>query len=174
MRIYLTGFMGSGKSTIGRDLSKKMQTEFLDLDDQIEKNYKTSIPLIFEKYDESAFRKLENEVLHQTINSKNVIIATGGGTPCFYDNMDWMNRHGLTVYIKMSPVLLTKRVLNAKKVRPLIRHKSEAEVLDFIKQKLPERELFYNKADIVFWGDKFNLNKLFDEIVNHPKSEINY
>ncbi len=169
MRIYLTGFMGSGKSTVGRQLARKLDYAFVDLDDRIEKDYKTSIPLIFEKYDESAFRRLEQEVLHRTVQSDHTVIATGGGTPCFYDNMEWMNRNGLTVYLKLHPKSLHQRILNAKKVRPLIRQQPPEKVMKFIEQKLGEREPFYMQASIIIKGEDLDLNKLADKIVHLNK-----
>jgi shikimate kinase len=170
MRIYLVGFMGSGKSTVGRLLARKLDLAFEDLDEKIESKYKTSIPLIFEKYDESAFRRLEQDVLHQTAGLNNTVIATGGGTPCFFDNMAWMNCHGLTIYLELHPQSLHHRIIRAKRVRPLIRQQHPHELLTFIEEKLHEREHYYRQATLMIKGENLDVNKLVDEIVTYKNN----
>ncbi|MCB2220493.1 MAG: shikimate kinase [Bacteroidetes bacterium] len=170
MRIYLIGFMGSGKTTVGRQVAGKLNYVFEDLDEHIERNYKTSIPLIFEKYDESAFRRLEQDVLHKTAGFNNTVIATGGGTPCFFDNMTWMNNQGLTIYLKLHPKSLYNRIIHSKKVRPLVRQRPPSEWLTFIEEKLSERDLFYRQASIIIKGENLDVNKLVDEIVKYKNN----
>ena len=169
MRIYLLGFMGSGKTTIGQQLARRLGYAFEDLDDLIERKYKTSIPLIFEKYDEQAFRNLETEVLHLTAGFENAVVATGGGTPCYFNNMEWMNKNGLTIYLKMHAGSLTRRIINAKKVRPLIRSKSPEEVLHFVELKLGERESFYEQAHIVIHGEVVDMDEIARSIDQYQK-----
>jgi len=145
-RVFLIGFMGSGKSTVGQLLAKETGWQFLDLDHYIETRHNKTIAQIFSTYGEQKFREKENEALKEIVQLKKVIVASGGGTPCYFNNMDIMNKTGLTIYLQLSPEELTKRLLPARAARPLIADKSDAELLTFIKEKLAEREFFYQKA----------------------------
>lgn len=151
-RIYLVGFMGSGKSTAGKRLAKMLGYRFTDLDKMIEHQYKTSIPLLFEKYDEHAFRLIEQRTLHETKALTKTIIATGGGTPAHFDNMNFILQNGLTIYIELSPKALSNRLSNAKKKRPLIKKANSDEITTIINEKLSEREAFYKKAHLTVQG----------------------
>lgn len=148
-RIYLVGYMGSGKSTTGKRLASKLNYRFVDLDRLIESTYKTSIPLLFEKYDEHAFRLLEQSALKNTLTGTRTVIATGGGAPCFFDNMDVMNRNGFTIYLKMTPGALAYRLKHARKRRPLLENINEAELQEHISHNLEEREKYYKKAQLI-------------------------
>jgi len=148
-RIFLIGFMGSGKSTLGRRLSTEMGWPFSDLDDLFEKKYHTTIENYFKTLGEEAFRKAEQQVLQEVLNEDKIIIATGGGTPCFYDNMEQMNAHGLTIYLKLSVNTLAQRLGGKRQVRPLVKGKSGEELINFITEKLAEREHHYEKANVV-------------------------
>jgi shikimate kinase len=148
-RVFLIGFMGSGKSTVGQLLAKETGWKFLDLDQYIENQQNKTIAQIFSIYGEETFRQKENEALKEIIHLKKVIIATGGGTPCYYNNMEIMNKNGLTIYLQLSPEELRKRLLPARNTRPLIAGKSDAELLAFIKEKVAERESFYQKAHAI-------------------------
>lgn len=148
-RIYIIGFMGSGKSTYGKELAAELGYDFLDLDEAITKKAGISISQIFEKQGEEHFRKLESEALKETANLKNHVIATGGGTPCFHDQMQWMNEHGKTVYLKMFDGDLYARLQEEQEERPLIKGKSEEEFQDFIYKTLRERAVFYHQAEIL-------------------------
>jgi len=144
--IFLTGFSGSGKSSKGAFLAKKYQKNFIDLDNYIvEKNNKT-ISEIFENEGEQEFRKLEHNALKEISALKNSIVATGGGTPCFFDNMTLMNKSGVTIFLKTSVETLFKRLVSDKKSRPLLAGKSDDEILEYIKKELKMREKFYNMA----------------------------
>lgn len=147
--IYLTGFMGSGKTTLGRLLARSLGREFIDLDRFIEDQNNANIPEIFSRQGEERFRELERLAIHETINKKNAIIATGGGAPCFFDNMDVMNKNGITIYLKLSPEALLQRLLPARNHRPLIKDKNEDELHAFIKTKLEAREPYYKKAHLI-------------------------
>jgi shikimate kinase len=94
--VYLIGFMGSGKTTVGRKLAKKLDHPFIDLDETIENRYRISIPTIFSKYDEKVFRKIEHETLKSLLHLQNHVISTGGGTPCFFNNIDLINENGIS------------------------------------------------------------------------------
>lgn len=148
-RIYITGFMGSGKSTYGKELATELGYDFLDLDEAITKKSGLSITQIFEKQGEENFRKLESEALKETEKLKNFVIATGGGTPCFNNQMQWMNEHGKTIYLKMFDGDLYARLLEEQEERPLIKGKSEEELQNFVYKTLRERAVFYHQAEIL-------------------------
>jgi shikimate kinase len=160
MKIFLIGFMGSGKTTLGRKLAFKMGYEFIDLDHKLEQQVELSIAEYFSFFGEDAFRKLESEVLKKTVYSENVVISTGGGLPCYFDNMDWMKANGKTVYIKLSPKTLADRLETGKEERPLLQDKHGDDLVFFIEQKLAEREKYYSKANIVADGLSLTAERL--------------
>jgi len=153
MRIYLIGFMGCGKSSFGRRLAKKLDYPFVDLDDEIEQKACKSIEALFQMEGEAVFRKMEQEVLLSTLIHKKAVIATGGGTPCFEDNMDFMNSEGVTVYLQMSPLSIAHRLEQAKRVRPLVKGLKGDELLAFVRSKLAEREEWYFKSHCIIKGE---------------------
>jgi shikimate kinase len=163
-RLFLTGYMGSGKSTIGEKLASKLNYGFIDLDRFIESEYKQTIPEIFATKGESEFRAMENNALKKIIEKENVIIACGGGTPCYYNNMELMKDNGITVYIKMSVDSLVSRLLVAKEKRPLIENKTESELKSFITRQLEKREDFYHQAQYIVKGKDLNVEELADFI----------
>lgn len=138
--------MGSGKTTVGKKLAQQLQYQFIDLDLLIEKKYRISIPDIFDRFDETVFRKIEYETLQETKSLSNTIISTGGGTPCFYNNIEIINNSGTSVYLKLHPKSIQKRLLDSKKKRPLVLNKNESELFDFIVSELEKREKYYLKA----------------------------
>jgi len=158
--IFLIGFMGSGKTTLGRKLAAKIGVEFIDLDHKLEQQVELSIAEYFTLFGEGPFRKLESEVLKKTIYPDNAIISTGGGLPFFFDNMEWMKTHGKTVYIKLSPKTLADRLESGKEERPLLQEKHGDALITFIEQKLAERESFYSRADIIADGLSLTAEKL--------------
>lgn len=164
MRIYLIGYMGSGKSILGRELALKLNFDFVDLDQLIEMKRNQTINTIFEKHGEATFRDIEKEALHSTINLKNTVIATGGGAPCFSDNMKWMNENGLTVFIKVSLGKLYHRLSLDKKNRPLIKGKPDLDLMEFMMENLDAREVFYSKAKVTSADDDLTSEKLFNII----------
>jgi shikimate kinase len=149
VRVFLIGFMGSGKTYWGKVWAKKMGLAFYDLDEIIEAKEGKSIAAIFEKEGEDYFRKAETEALHTFSEKDGCIIACGGGAACFNDNMQWMNENGITVYLSATPQYILTRVKEEKGKRPLINKLNEAELLFFIEQKLKEREPFYNQASFI-------------------------
>ena len=169
MRIYLTGYMGSGKSTIGKKLATKLGFLFIDLDNLIESKYRITIPDIFSKYDENAFRLVEHKTLQDTFTINNVVISTGGGTPCFYNNISLINQHGFSVYIQMHAKSLYDRLINSKKKRPLLADKSADEILDHIEKQLGERESYYLQSKLIIKGESLDIDKLVESITNHMK-----
>jgi shikimate kinase len=147
MRIYLIGYMGSGKSTVGRKLAEALNLQFIDLDNFIEeRNFKT-IPEIFAAVGEEGFRKVEQSALHEVSEFENVVVATGGGAPCFFDNMELIKRTGISIYLNGTPRILAERLMNSKTERPLIKGKSKAELIQFIDDTLHKRNHWYKQAD---------------------------
>ncbi|MGF7141196.1 shikimate kinase [Roseimarinus sediminis] len=149
MRIYLIGYMGSGKSTVGKGLAKKLKLSFIDMDHFIEERNFRSIPQIFAEEGEDGFRKIEQKALHELSEFDDVLIATGGGAPCFFNNVEVMNQTGLTVYLDGSPRILAERLKNSKTERPLIQGKTYPELVKFIGETLAKREQWYKQAKIV-------------------------
>jgi shikimate kinase len=160
MKIFLIGFMGSGKTTLGRKLAARMGCEFIDLDHKLEQQVELSIAEYFSIFGEDAFRTLESEVLKKTIYSDNVVISTGGGLPCYFDNMEWMKANGKVVYIKLSPKTLADRLESGKEERPLLQDKHGDDLIAFIEQKLAEREGFYSQANIIADGLSLTAERL--------------
>ena len=160
MRIFLIGYMGSGKTTLGRKLAKILQHQFIDLDQYIEEHEGRSITHIFEEDGEDCFRKLERVYLHKVINEDDVVISTGGGTPCFFDNMDQMNEYGKTIYINMHPKALFPRLKSSKCNRPLLEWKEEKGMLDYVFKTLQSREKYYHKAKKIVMGYNLTARKL--------------
>ena len=145
-RIILIGYMGSGKTTVGKALSKETGMMFYDLDWYIESRMRKTVSQIFAERGEEGFRKIEYNMLHEVAEFEDVIISCGGGTPCFFDNMDYLNQQGDVVYLKSSPETLYKHLLMAKVERPLLKGKSAEELIAYITEHLAEREPFYQKA----------------------------
>jgi len=160
MKIFLIGFMGSGKTTLGRKLAVRMSCEFIDLDHKLEQQVELSIAEYFSIFGEDAFRTLESEVLKKTIYSDNVVISTGGGLPCYFDNMEWMKANGKVIYIKLSPKTLADRLESGKEERPLLQDKHGDDLIAFIEQKLAEREGFYSQANIIADGLSLTVERL--------------
>jgi shikimate kinase len=159
-RIFLIGFMGSGKSTLGAQLARRMEFQFVDMDQLIEETAEMSIPEIFDEHGEDIFRKWEHDILLELCQRDMLVISTGGGVPCHSNNMDLMNSHGSTIYLRLSPEALLSRLLNSRTERPLIKGKSETELLEFIKSKLTTREEFYLRAKYVVDGLTMNAETL--------------
>ena len=153
-RVYLTGFMGCGKSHSGRLLARQIGYAFADLDDIFEQSAGCSIAAYFSQYGEAAFRQKEAETLRGTAALEHHVIACGGGTPCFHANMEWINAHGLSIYLKASPPLLAARLLPERAHRPLLRDIRDTDLEDFIREKLAAREPFYEKAAVWFDQDR--------------------
>ncbi len=164
-RFFLIGFMGSGKTTMGSRLARKIGYEFVDMDQIIEETARMTVPGIFSEHGEEVFRKWEHDILQDLCQRENVVIATGGGAPCHGEMMSIMNNSGTTVYIKLSPPALKDRLMQSKTERPLISGKSEQELLEFIKSKLEEREVFYNQATFIIDG----INLSSDQLAEHLK-----
>ncbi|MDR1632933.1 MAG: shikimate kinase [Dysgonamonadaceae bacterium] len=162
-KFFLIGYMGSGKTTVGKQLARELNLQFMDLDLFIENRYHKSISAIFEEKGEAAFRKIERKALMEMLDFENVVISTGGGTPCFFDNIDLMNQSGITIYLKVSVDELVERLKNAKQKRPLIKNKDSEEIKDYITANLGKREQFYNQATFIFESNNFFTNENFKD-----------
>ena len=145
-RIILIGYMGSGKTTVGKALSKETGMMFYDLDWYIESRMRKTVSQIFAEKGEEGFRKIEYNMLHEVAEFEDVIISCGGGTPCFFDNIDYLNQQGDVVYLKATPETLYKHLLMAKIERPLLKDKTPEELIDYITEHLKERAPYYEKA----------------------------
>jgi len=144
--IYLTGFMGSGKSYTGKRLAEVLGLPFLDLDEAIEKSAGKTITEIFAEDGEAAFRELETQTLRHTADLPPSVVSTGGGAPCFNDNMDWMNQQGITVFLDPPIGVLLQRLEVGRAHRPLLQPAKELEI--FIANKLASRRADYEKAQV--------------------------
>ena len=149
-RIFLIGYMGVGKTTLGKALADRTGLSFIDLDLFIEGRYRKTIRQIFEAEGEEAFREIERKALHEVAEFEDIVLSTGGGTPCFFDNMTYMNRVGTTVYLKASPEALTERISLCKHSRPAVRHLDGEALAAFVRDALTRRTPFYERAHLTF------------------------
>ncbi len=151
MLFFLIGFMGSGKSHWGKLWATEYKLGFIDMDEEIEIRERKSVSEIFDSKGEEYFRSVEADLLRTYVELGSSIIACGGGTPCFHNNMKWMNEHGLTIYLSAKPQEILRRLMKAQQQnqRPLISKLNQAELLFFIEKKMKEREPFYNQANII-------------------------
>lgn len=145
-RIIIVGYMGAGKTTVGKALARELGLQFYDLDWYIESRQHKTVPQIFAERGEDGFRRIEHNMLHEVAEFEDVVISCGGGTPCFFDNIDYMNAQGDVVYLKADPEVLYRHLLMGKTERPLLKGKSPEELVAFIKEQLARREPFYTKA----------------------------
>jgi shikimate kinase len=160
LKIFLIGFMGSGKSHWGKIWAKRENLSFFDLDTKIEKAFRMKITDIFERKGEDKFRELERYHLRKFENKKNFLLACGGGTPCFSDNLDWMKSQGKVFYLKAEPEYILDKVINETEQRPVLKKINPAELLFFIQKKLIEREPFYSQADFILNVEDLNEDSL--------------
>lgn len=160
--LYLIGFMGVGKTTIGKQIAALNKVIFIDIDSQIEKETSKSIKEIFETDGEIAFRKLETDTIH-SINKK-AIIACGGGLPAHNNNIEYLKHKGIVIYLKASTETLIKRLEKNKNKRPLISNLTNEERLEFIRKILKEREKTYKQADYTIETDNKTVKEVLREI----------
>jgi shikimate kinase len=165
MRIYLIGFMGCGKTHWGKLLSEKLKVPFFDLDDQIVASEGKSINDIFAEQGEEFFRLKEKEVLYMLTEShESFVMACGGGTPCFYNNIDYMNKSGTTVWFNCTVDCLFDRLVKEKEKRPLIRSLTDEQLRNYIIKKYADRKIFYQQADVLIHDEGVSLQKMIDDI----------
>lgn len=166
-KIFLIGMMGAGKSFQARKLANALQIVRYDLDTWIESKEKMTIQEIFANKGESYFREMESEAIKEISKQESFVLATGGGAPCFHQNMEWMNEHGLTIWLNPKVSILFGRLRNATGKRPLLNGLSENELRVYIEQKLEERSTFYRQAKIIVNDEQMNTQKLVDIINNY-------
>lgn len=165
MIIYLTGFMGSGKSHWGKIWAEELGYHFVDMDELIEEELGMNVQEIFATKGEEFFRQKEADLL-RSITNKKLIVATGGGVPAYHQNMEWMNRHGLTVYIQAKPETILERLKGETGERPLFNNVPEDNKPQFIKEKLEERQPYYKMAQVHLHGEKLSPESLASFIKN--------
>lgn len=171
-RIFLIGYMGAGKTTLGRALAKELNIQFLDLDSYIEERLCKSVSQIFAEKGEAGFRDIERRMLHEAGEFENVVISTGGGTPCFFDNIEYMNEQGTTVFLDVPVERLFIRLSIARKKRPLIMEKNDEELRSFIIEQLAKRLPHYSKAKQRFIADQLEDVKQIEASVKNFLKQI--
>lgn len=163
--IVLVGFPGSGKSSVGRRLAARLSLPFYDTDSYFEAKYHITISDFFTKYGEDFFRICEHQVLTELLSLPPCVIATGGGTPCYADSMQQINNLAISVYLKLSPHSLLDRLSHSKKVRPLLIGKAPDQIVGFISETLPMREIFYSQAKICVKGESLQISELVNTLL---------
>ena len=172
-RIFLIGYMGAGKTTLGKAFARSLGLTFVDLDWYIEERYHKSIRQLFTEKGEDGFRELEKRMLHESSEFENVVISVGGGTPCFFDNMEYMNNAGETVFLDVDVRVLFRRLKAARQQRPLLDGKTDEELLLFIREALEKRLPFYTKAKHVFNGEQLEDRNQIQQSVERLKELLN-
>ncbi len=165
MKVFLIGYMGSGKSAVGKKLAEKLKLDFIDFDDYIEKKSGKTISDIFESKGEEKFRSMEQKHLGEIIKKKNAVIALGGGTPCFNNNIELINKNGISLYIEMSADALVKRLIKARKKRPLIQGMNEVDLKIFVEANMEKRLPYYKQAKHTIKVEEQNIEKIAEEII---------
>ena len=158
--------MASGKTSKGKKLARKLEVDFIDLDEEIERKEGQSITTIFEVKGEAYFRQLEANVLRRISETTKAVIALGGGTPCFHENMKYVNERGTSIYIKRAATTILGRLRQNKAKRPLVANLTDEELKSFISENLEKREAFYKKATLTFDADARKWTDLFEELVS--------
>lgn len=165
MKLFLLGFMGSGKSKLGKKVANRLKLPFFDLDDEIERIKGKSISKLFQESGEEAFRLLESKVLSELISQhESFVLSTGGGTPCFNNNMELMNQSGKTIYLDVDSTILYGRLKTAKANRPLIANLSDDELKVFVDDSLRKRVTFYSQASVIASDSNLTANKILNLI----------
>lgn len=170
IRIFLIGYMGAGKTTLGKAFARAMGLTFVDLDWYIEERFHKTVGQLFAERGEEDFRQLEKRMLHEVAEFEDVVISTGGGTPCFFDNMDYMNTMGETIFLDVDVKVLFRRLKVAKQQRPLLAQKNDEELMEFIVGALQKRMPFYTKAKQVFNAEKLEDRRQIGESVERLKN----
>lgn len=172
-RIILLGYMGAGKTTVGRILAKELGLQFYDLDWYIETRFCKKVSDIFTAEGEEGFRKKERAMLHEVAEFENVVIALGGGAPCFFDNMEYINNQGDTVYLKGTPEVLYQHLQMAKGKRPLLEGKTKEELKEYIQESLEKREPFYSQAKNIYNIRLMGTQDQVDDCVKEIRKMLN-
>lgn len=173
IRIFFIGYMGAGKTTLGKAFARELGLTFIDLDWYIEERFHKTVQRIFEERSEEGFRELERNMLHEVSDFENVVISTGGGTPCFFDNMEYMNTQGETVFLSVDPTVLFRRLRVAKQQRPLLAEKTDEELMEFIGSALEKRMPHYSKARHIFCAEELEDKQQIRRSVDALRLQLN-
>ena len=166
-RIIIIGYMGAGKTTVGRQLGKALNIPFYDLDWYIEGRMRKTVPQLFVERGEEGFRQVERNMLHEVAEFEDVVLSCGGGTPCFFDNIDYINQKGITVFMNASPEIIVKHLNISHNVRPLLQQKQGQELLDHIARHMEERMPYYRKAQYEVNVDTLDTFQKIDQLVDY-------
>ena len=172
MTLFIIGYMASGKTTFGRALARRTGMRHIDLDFYIEQRFHSTVREIFARKGEAEFRRIESAMLREVGEMEDTVISCGGGTPCFGDNLDYMNSHGLTVCLQASDDVIVNRIIQAGNKRPLMAGKSREEILMTLKEHMEVRRPFYERARLIISGDRLEnksqiASAIDDFIKNH-------
>ena len=166
--IFLIGYMGSGKTTVGRVLARRYGIEHIDLDWRIEQRFHQKIADMFATIGEEGFRRREQNMLHEVMEMEDVVVSVGGGTPCFFDNMEQMNVAGQTIYLQCTVDVLVERIMRSQNKRPIVANKPQEELTQFVAEHLAEREPIYLRAKHILHTTELNLTEInLDFVVNN-------
>lgn len=166
MRIFIIGFAASGKTTLAGKLAGEMKLPCFDLDEYIENKEGKTVKELFGQYKEPYFRMQEWRYLRDFAGQADYILATGGGTPCFHQNMRWMNENGFTLYLKQPPSLLFERLKKGAATRPLITAENDTDLKNYIEHTLKVRAPYYEQADLAITGEKLPDVKEIAEMIS--------
>ena len=164
MKIFIIGYMGSGKSSLGRKLARRLDYAFIDLDDILEAESGMKIVELFSQHGERSFGEQERKALKAVLDLDNTVVATGGGAPCYKDNMDLLLQHGLTIYLRLHPDSLAHRLRQNRRERPVLSRISDRKLSEFIHAQLTEREKYYLRANIIIKGEDLDIQTIINAI----------
>ena len=166
--IFLIGYMGAGKTAVGRALARRYGLEHIDLDWRIEQRFHQKIADMFATVGEEGFRRREQNMLHEVMEMEDVVVSVGGGTPCFFDNMEQMNVAGQTIYLQCAVDVLVERIMRSQNKRPIVANKPQEELTQFVSEHLAEREPIYLRAKHILHTTELNLTEInLDFVVNN-------
>ena len=171
-RLIFIGYMGAGKTTVGKDMAKQLGMSFYDLDWYIENRMRKKVKQIFDERGEEGFRIIERNMLHEVAEFEDVVISCGGGTPCFFDNMEYLNQQGETVYLRGTPETLFRHLKMGKGVRPLLLNKTDDELMQYIRENVTKREEFYMKAKHIVNIPVMENDDKINETINSVRAEL--
>lgn len=163
--VFIIGYMGCGKTTFGRALSAATGLRFIDLDFYIEQRFHATVAEIFASHGEDGFRRIERDMLHEVAEFEDVIVSCGGGTPCFFDNVDYMNSRGVTLWLQASHDTLFSRLVRKREKRPLLAGRSDDEIREIISTQLAARAPYYSQAALAWKGDVLEDRRQIDATV---------
>lgn len=172
-RIFLVGYMGVGKTTYGRMLASALGLQFYDLDHYISQRRQRTISQIFSEKGADGFRLIERNLLHEVAEFEDVVVSCGGGTPCFFDNMDYLNAQGTTIYLKAPADFIINHLLKSATERPLLAGKTNEELGEFVRSQLKEREIFYNKSKHIVDVSAATTRQEISECINEMVKNLN-